>query len=219
MILDGTQRREALLPLEAEGWTVPPLPVIYIHAVDEKEARTILLSISSQYGEWVEEELAAWLAGVDAEIAKTLRLVDKEIRIEIDKVETEKDTENENILKKQITQYGDGWTIDKKIKLYCDNSSGKSTDCDLLFFDPMFDDENVYSHLPVHQEGKKLLLFYDLIRCGQSIHAAMLKSWPFNFEFILDGCTSWVKKDLADFYPEYLTDDEKNPDKWQAIPW
>jgi hypothetical protein len=81
MILDGTQRRAALLALRAEGWTIPPLPVVYIHSDTEAEARTILLSISSQYGEWVEEELAAWLAGVDAEIRSTLREVDGEIEL------------------------------------------------------------------------------------------------------------------------------------------
>lgn len=79
MILDGTQRRSVLLALEADGWSVPALPVVYIHAATEAEARVILLSVSSQYGEWVEEELATWLAGVDEDIAKTLRMVDKEI--------------------------------------------------------------------------------------------------------------------------------------------
>jgi DNA repair photolyase len=29
----------------------------------------------------------------------------------------------------------------------------------------------------------------------------------------------FIKKDLADFDSDYLTEDEKNPDKWQAIPW
>lgn len=81
MILDGTQRRTALLSLRDEGWTVPPLPVVYIYADDEAAARRILLSVSSQYGEWVEEELASWLSGVDEEIRKTLREVDGEIEI------------------------------------------------------------------------------------------------------------------------------------------
>ena len=81
MILDGTQRRAALVALEAEGWTIPPLPVVYIYADDEAQARRILLSISSQYGEWVEEELSAWLDEIDDDVKKTLRLVDKEIRM------------------------------------------------------------------------------------------------------------------------------------------
>lgn len=80
MILDGTQRRTALLSLRDDGWTVPPLPVVYIYADDEAAARRILLSVSSQYGEWVEEELAAWLSGVDEEIKGTLRLVDKALK-------------------------------------------------------------------------------------------------------------------------------------------
>jgi hypothetical protein len=81
MILDGTQRRAALVALEAEGWTIPPLPVVYIYADDEAQARRILLSISSQYGEWVEEETAEWLRGVDEAVKKTLRLVEGEVEI------------------------------------------------------------------------------------------------------------------------------------------
>lgn len=81
MILDGTQRRAALLALEADGWTVPPLPVVYIHAEDEATARRILLSVSSQYGEWVESETADWMKDIDAEISSTLRLVEGEMEI------------------------------------------------------------------------------------------------------------------------------------------
>jgi hypothetical protein len=81
MILDGTQRRAALLSLEADGWSVPPLPVVYIHAETEAKAREILLSVSSQYGEWVEEETADWMRGIDESIKKTLRLVEGEMEI------------------------------------------------------------------------------------------------------------------------------------------
>lgn len=81
MILDGTQRRAALVALEADGWMVPPLPVVYVHADDEAQARRILLSISSQYGEWVESETADWMKDIDAEIASTLRLVEGEMEI------------------------------------------------------------------------------------------------------------------------------------------
>ena len=83
MILDGTQRRAALLSLEAEGWTIPPLPVVYIHAETEAKAREILLSVSSQYGEWVEEELAEWMGKIDASIKETLRLTSQEIIFDV----------------------------------------------------------------------------------------------------------------------------------------
>jgi len=84
MIIDGTQRRSALLSLRDDGWEIPPLPVVYIHADTEEQARTILLSVSSQYGEWVEEELAEWLAGVDEEIRESLRLVDGELSTNVE---------------------------------------------------------------------------------------------------------------------------------------
>jgi hypothetical protein len=80
-IIDGHQRRAALVSLESDGYSIPPLPVDYIHAATEEEAREILLSVSSQYGEWVEEELEQWMAEVDESISSTLRFVDEEINL------------------------------------------------------------------------------------------------------------------------------------------
>ena len=142
MILDGTQRRAALMALESEGWTVPPLPVVYIHAEDEAAARRILLSISSQYGEWVEEELAAWLDGVDAEIRETLRLVDKELQFSPKATD---DDDEVTEVEESTTKEGDVWELGKH-RLVCGESEKVETfqrllgdeRIDLMFTDPPY---------------------------------------------------------------------------------
>jgi len=48
--LDGHGRRLALLELERKGEEIPPLPVVYIEAKDEEEAKQKLLRLNSQYG-------------------------------------------------------------------------------------------------------------------------------------------------------------------------
>jgi len=79
-VLDGHQRLKALLSLRKDGWSLPLLPVAFIEAKDEADARKKLLAISSQYGEFDNEELTKWLDGVGQSVAETLRLVDDEIK-------------------------------------------------------------------------------------------------------------------------------------------
>jgi ParB-like chromosome segregation protein Spo0J len=76
-ILDGHQRDTALKRLRAQGYTIPPLPISFIDAVDEREAREKILLLSSQYGEMTEESLLEYinLSGLDLEeVAQTVDL-------------------------------------------------------------------------------------------------------------------------------------------------
>lgn len=74
-IIDGTQRRKVLLLLRDEGYEIPLLPVVYIEARDGREARKILLSVTSQYGEFERDQLDEWLAEIDEDIKATFNLV------------------------------------------------------------------------------------------------------------------------------------------------
>lgn len=49
-IIDGHQRIRTLWQMAAEGYKIPEIPVVYVHAKDEKEARLKVLSGASQYG-------------------------------------------------------------------------------------------------------------------------------------------------------------------------
>lgn len=78
-ILDGHGRDKALKSLKENGYEIPLLPVAYIFADNEKDAKETILENSSQYQEWNELELNEWLYEVDQDIKDTLRFVDKEI--------------------------------------------------------------------------------------------------------------------------------------------
>jgi hypothetical protein len=62
-IIDAHQRDKVLQGLQTEGWTVPPVPVAWIEAADEKEAREKILLCNSQYGQMNESSLGAFITG------------------------------------------------------------------------------------------------------------------------------------------------------------
>jgi hypothetical protein len=49
--LDGHQRNLTFRALEADGWTIPPIPYVLIEAATKKEAKEKFLQISSEYAE------------------------------------------------------------------------------------------------------------------------------------------------------------------------
>ncbi len=56
-ILDATQRTRELRAMRDDGWKVPRLPVVWVHAKDKKQAVKKLLAAASQYGEVTPEGL------------------------------------------------------------------------------------------------------------------------------------------------------------------
>jgi hypothetical protein len=75
-VLDGHQRDRVLRRLKAQGYTVPPLPIAYIDAKDEAEARKKILLLSSQYGEMTEESLLEYLKKSEIDLDDLLDTVD-----------------------------------------------------------------------------------------------------------------------------------------------
>ena len=78
-ILDGHQRLKALQSLREDGYIIPMIPVCYIEAEDEKDARQKLLGITSQFGEFEIEELSEWMNELDDDLKDIVRLSDNEI--------------------------------------------------------------------------------------------------------------------------------------------
>jgi ParB-like chromosome segregation protein Spo0J len=75
-ILDGHQRDRALRRLKAQGYHVPPLPIAFIEAKDEREAREKILVLSSQYGEMTDDTLLEYLKQSDIDLDDVLDTVD-----------------------------------------------------------------------------------------------------------------------------------------------
>lgn len=71
-ILDGHQRRLALLELEAEGWAVPPLPIVEVAASDKREAKRKLLQIASQFGKVTGNRIELFLDDAGLELTDVI---------------------------------------------------------------------------------------------------------------------------------------------------
>jgi len=126
-VLDGNQRTTALKSLEADGYEIPLLPIDYIDAQDEAEARRMLLSITSQYGEFDKGQLDEWLSGIDDEMKDCLSLIDS---ITDRAKETKNDDEIEEP-KESICQTGQIWKLGRH-RLLC-GDSGKEENIIKLF--------------------------------------------------------------------------------------
>jgi DNA modification methylase len=72
-ILDGHQRLATLKSLQDEGFDIPDLPVDYIYADDEMQAKEKLLQITSQYGDFTIEGFQEFTQGIDLDF-DTIRL-------------------------------------------------------------------------------------------------------------------------------------------------
>jgi DNA modification methylase len=64
-LLDGHQRLKTLLKMREEGYDIPLLPVDYIEADSEEDAKRKLLHITSQYGEFTTDGFENFTFGLD----------------------------------------------------------------------------------------------------------------------------------------------------------
>lgn len=89
--IDGTQRKKVLTRMrDEESWVVPPLPVCWIEAADEKEARLKLLAALSQYGKVDKQGLYEYLhlSAIDIDDVKVSFAI-PEVNLDIDKFKAE----------------------------------------------------------------------------------------------------------------------------------
>ena len=105
-ILDGHQRRKVLKMFRDEGYFIPPIPVDYVYAETEKEAKEKLLAIASQYGEFELDELDLFIEDLDCDI-DTINLVgaDYEIDVEEEKETMEETGDDSEKIKKLIKKH------------------------------------------------------------------------------------------------------------------
>lgn len=127
--LDGHQRGIALKYLRDEkGYTIPDLPVVYIEADSENQAREKLLHITSQYGEFDRQGLDAFILDYDLDTTHldTIRLTDTELKIIEDfREETEGDDDIPEDVD-PVTKPGDLWELGEH-RLLCGDSTDLET--------------------------------------------------------------------------------------------
>lgn len=90
-LLDGHQRLKTLLKMREEGYDIPLLPVDYIEADNEEDAKRKLLHITSQYGEFSVDGFENFTFGLDG--FEDIRLTNDEFDISFlrDKEEVKED--------------------------------------------------------------------------------------------------------------------------------
>lgn len=71
VILDGHQRQIVLTKMKENGYTIPKIPCVMIHAKSEKEAKEKLLLISSNFGKVQKDGLYTFLQGIDETLLVT----------------------------------------------------------------------------------------------------------------------------------------------------
>lgn len=92
-ILDGHQRKIALLSLQADGYEIPKLPIVQLYGESEADAKLVLLSITSQYGEFDVKELESWVDSLSDELASVFRFTDSEIKFDLPEIDIDSEEE------------------------------------------------------------------------------------------------------------------------------
>ena len=68
--LDGHGRKLALLQLRDEGWTIPPIPIVYILARNRAEAVEKFLLLNSRFGTMTEESVTGFIGDMPVELSE-----------------------------------------------------------------------------------------------------------------------------------------------------
>lgn len=61
-ILDGHRRKPTLIRMRNEGFEIPPLPAVIIHAKDKQEAAKKVVALESRYGDPNESDFTEFLS-------------------------------------------------------------------------------------------------------------------------------------------------------------
>lgn len=148
-VFDGHGRLMALKLLQEKGEEIPPLPVVYVNAKDEAEAKEMLLKLNSNYGHMTKDSVLEFLDGLEIEL-EDLELPDTTLNFEIESEpeETEEELEDEEIPEEQeevVSEFGEIYQLGDSF-LMCGDSTNEEDvarlmngqKADLVFTDPPY---------------------------------------------------------------------------------
>lgn len=74
--IDGHQRSRVLNVMKEEGYKIPPVPVVYVDAATEKEAKEKILLLSSQYGKYSMDSVYEFLTTAEINFDDMKEIID-----------------------------------------------------------------------------------------------------------------------------------------------
>ena len=148
-LLDGHGRFATLCKMQKDGYTIPPLPVVYVSCKDKKEAKEKLLRLNSQYGKMTKESVLEFCSDIEVdfeEIALPDTVIDfTDQNGEI--AETEGDDEAPEVDEKSepVSKRGEMYELGNSILMCGDSTNAEDVarlmggaKADLVFTDPPY---------------------------------------------------------------------------------
>lgn len=145
-VFDGHGRLMALKLLQEKGEEIPPLPVVYVNAKDEAEAKEMLLKLNSNYGHMTKDSVLEFLDGLEIEF-EDLELPETTIDFEIESEseETEGDDEVPELQEEAVSKLGEIYQLGDSF-LMCGDSTNEEDvarlmngqKADMVFTDPPY---------------------------------------------------------------------------------
>ena len=147
-LLDGHGRFATLCKMQKDGYTIPPLPVVYVSCKDKKEAKEKLLRLNSQYGKMTKESVLEFCSDIELnfdEIALPDTVIDFSEGEETP--ETEGDDEAPEVDEKSepVSKRGEMYELGNSILMCGDSTDAEDVarlmggaKCDLVWTDPPY---------------------------------------------------------------------------------
>ena len=147
-LLDGHGRFATLCKMQKDGYTIPPLPVVYVSCKDKKEAKEKLLRLNSQYGKMTKESVLEFCSDIELnfeEIALPDSVIDFSESGEIE--ETEGDDEAPEVDEKSepVSKRGEMYELGNSILMCGDSTDAEDVarlmggeKADMVFTDPPY---------------------------------------------------------------------------------